>query len=156
MISYVDYFVYWYTYEAIGKWFMYTLGKVLHVNFLGYANWFMSISILQMKDHPISVDQARYATYIVDKYMYNSTVKASTNFYKTTFPSDMIFTKDDAYTSDEKVEKLTKESNIHHRVCIASLIYLLSTRVYFCFEVHNLSNFQTNPGKVTLRDWYIC
>ena len=35
-----------------------TLGKIFHVNFLGYAHWLMSIRIYQMKDHSIFVDQA--------------------------------------------------------------------------------------------------
>ena len=61
-----------------------------------------------MKDHSISVDQARYATSIVAKYLDTATVKASTKFYNTTLPSDMIFTKDDTSTSDEQVEKLTR------------------------------------------------
>ena len=56
-----------------------------------------------MKDHSISVDQAGYATSILDKYFYTDIFKTSKKFYKTTFPSDMIFTKADAYTSDEKV-----------------------------------------------------
>ena len=46
-----------------------------------------------MKDHSISVDQARYDTYIVGNCLDTSTVKTSTNFHKTTFPSDMIFAK---------------------------------------------------------------
>ena len=57
-----------------------------------------------MKDHSISVYQARYATYIVAKYLDTATVKTSAKFYKTTFPSDMIFTKADKSTSDEQVE----------------------------------------------------
>ena len=56
-----------------------------------------------MKGHPISVDQARYDTSIVDKYLDTATVKISTKFYKTTFPSDMIFTKDYVSTTDEKI-----------------------------------------------------
>ena len=59
------------------------LGKRLHVNFLGYANWFMSIKISYMKDHYISVYQARYATSIVGKYLDTSIVKTSTKFYNT-------------------------------------------------------------------------
>ena len=101
-----------------------------------------------MKDQSISLDQARYATSIVAKYLDTSTVKASTKFYKTTFPSDMIFTKDDTSTSDEQVEKLTREFNIHYRACIGSLIYLLSTRVDLSFEVHKLAEFSLKPGKV--------
>ena len=53
----------------------------------------MSIRISQWKDHYISVDQARYATSIVEKYLDTATVKVSTKFYKTTLPADMIFTK---------------------------------------------------------------
>ena len=41
VLSYVDDFFYWYTNEDLGKWFVDTLGKRLHVNFLGYEHWFM-------------------------------------------------------------------------------------------------------------------
>ena len=45
VLSYVDDCVYWYTNEYPGKWFVDTFGKRFHVNFLGYAHWFMSIRI---------------------------------------------------------------------------------------------------------------
>ena len=45
VLSYVDDFVYWYTNEDLGKCFVDTLEKRFHVNFLGYAHWFMSIRI---------------------------------------------------------------------------------------------------------------
>ena len=67
VLYYVDDCVYWYTSEALGKWFVDALGKRLHVKFLGYTHWFMSIIIYQMKDHSISVYQSRYATSIVAK-----------------------------------------------------------------------------------------
>ena len=68
----------------------------------------MSIRISQMKDHSISVDQSRYATSIVAKYLDTTTVKVSKCFYKTTLPADMIFTKEDVSTSDEQIYKLTR------------------------------------------------
>ena len=68
-----------------------------------------------MKDHSISVDQARYATSIFSKYLDTATVKESTKFYNTTLTSDIILTKDDTSISDEKVDKLTREFNIHYR-----------------------------------------
>ena len=67
VISYFDDCVYCYTSEALEKCFVDTLGKIFHVKLLGYAHWFMSIRIYQMKDHSISVDQARYATSTVAK-----------------------------------------------------------------------------------------
>ena len=87
----------------------------------------MSIIISHMKDHSISVDQARYATSIVAKYLDTATVKVSTKFYKTTLPDDIIFTKEDASTSGKQVEKLTREFNIHYKACIGSLITENST-----------------------------
>ena len=74
VLSYVDDCVYWYTSEALGKWFVYTLCKRFHVNFLGCANLFMSIRVSQMKNHSISVDRARYSTYIVTKYLNTATI----------------------------------------------------------------------------------
>ena len=88
------------------------------MRFLGYEHWFMAFIISYMKYYYISVDQARYATSIVEKYLDIDTVKASTNVYKTTLPFDMIFTRAHTSTSDEQVEKLTREFNIHYRACI--------------------------------------
>ena len=83
------------------------------------------IIIYQIKDQYIYVDQARYAIYCVEKYLYIDTVKSSTKFNKTNFPSDKIFTKADTSTSDEKVDKLTREFNFHYRACIGSFICYL-------------------------------
>ena len=93
VLSYVDDCVYWYKNEDLGKWFVDTLGKRYHVNFLGYAHWFILIIISQLKDHSIYVDQARYATSIVAKYLDTATFKVSNKFDKTTLPADMILTK---------------------------------------------------------------
>ena len=81
----------------------------------------MSIRISQIKDNSISVDQARYATSIVAKYLDTATAKATTKFYETTFSSDMIFKKDDTSTSDEQVDKLNREFNIHYRAALVHL-----------------------------------
>ena len=94
------------------------------------------------------MDQARYAASIVAKYLDTVKVKVSKFFYKTALTADMIFTKEYVSTSDEQVERLTREYNIHYRACIVSLIYLLSTRVDLSFTVHKLAKFSDNPGKV--------
>ena len=105
VLSYVYDCVYWYANEDIGKLFVDTLWKIFHVNFLGYAHWFMSIIISQLKDHFNYVYQARYANSIVAKYLDTAKVMVSKTLYKTTLPADMIFTKEDVSTSDEQVEK---------------------------------------------------
>ena len=91
--SFVDDCFYWYIDEDLVKWFVDTLGKIFHLNFFRCAHWLMSIRFSQLKDNSISMDQARYATSIVAKYLDTATVKVSTKFYKTKFPADMIFTK---------------------------------------------------------------
>ena len=80
ILSYV-YECFYCTYEYRGKWFVDIIGNIFHVNFLGYAHGFISVRISQIKDHSISVYQARYVTYILDKYLDNVTVKTSTKFY---------------------------------------------------------------------------
>ena len=68
----------------------------------------------------------------------------------------MIFTKEYVSTSDEQVEKLTREFNIHYKDCIGSLIYQFSTRVEFSFSVHKLAKFSENPGKVHFEELIHC
>ena len=41
VLYYVDDCVYWYTSEAVGKWFVDTLENIFFVKFLLYAHWFM-------------------------------------------------------------------------------------------------------------------
>ena len=93
-------------------------------------------------------DKERYATSIVSKYLDTATFNTSKKFYKTTFPSGIIFTKSDASISDKQVEKFNRGFNIHYRACIVPLVYLLYTRVYLSFSVHNLAKFSENTGKV--------
>ena len=50
-----------------------TLGKRFHANFLGYAYWFISIRISQLKDYSISLDQDSNATAVVSKYLDTAT-----------------------------------------------------------------------------------
>ena len=73
VFSHVDVCFYWYTSEALEFLFVDTLGRIFHMNFMVFAHWFMSIRISQMKDHYILVDQARYATSVVDNYLDTST-----------------------------------------------------------------------------------
>ena len=117
-LSYVDYCVYWYTPEALGKLILDALGNIFHVNLLGYSHWFVSIRISQMNDHSNSVDQSRCATSIVSNYLDVDIVTTNEKFYKTNLAYDMIFTKTDTSTSDEQVDKLTREFNNRYRACI--------------------------------------
>ena len=77
VLSYVYNCVYWYNFEALGNRFVDDLGKILHMEFLGYAHWFMSIKISQIKNHFISVTQDIYYTSIVTKYLDTTTIKTS-------------------------------------------------------------------------------
>ena len=78
-----------------------TRGNRLYLKFLGYAHWFISIRISQIKDPSISVDQDRYASYIVEKYLDTATIKENSKFHKTNLPYDIIFTKEYTSISDK-------------------------------------------------------
>ena len=106
----------------------------------------MNIRISPLKDHSISVNQTIYAPYIVETYLDTATIKENPRFHKNTLPHDMIFTKEDSSTSDEQVEVLSREYNIHYRDCVGSLIYIFSTRVAFMFC-------STQAGKVFIKSW---
>ena len=58
-----------------------TIGKRFDVNFLGYAHLFVTIIISQLEDHSISLDQARYATYVVAKYLGTAIMKENSNVH---------------------------------------------------------------------------
>ena len=77
-----------------------TLGNIFHVNLIGYLHWFISIIISQLRGHFISLDQASYATSVVEKYLDTAKIKENSNFCKTTLPHDIIFTQGDSYTND--------------------------------------------------------
>ena len=58
------------------------LGKIFHVNLLGYVHLFMSIRISHMKYQSVSVYQARYSTSIAAKYLDTATIKTSRDFIR--------------------------------------------------------------------------
>ena len=80
VLSYVDDCVYWYILEALGKLFVDTLEKRFHVKFIGFSHWFISVSISHIKDSYISVDQARYDTSILSKYLDTVIIKKQYKF----------------------------------------------------------------------------
>ena len=79
MLYYVYDFLYWYTSEELGKLFVDKLGRISHVNSLVYTHWFMSIRISQCKYHSIQVDQDRYDTSVVAKYI-DTVIKKNQSF----------------------------------------------------------------------------
>ena len=115
LLSYVCGYVYWYTYEEIGKCFVDKPGYIFHVNFLGYTHWFIYIIISHLKDQYISVDQNGYDTSFIAKHSDNSTIKENSKLHRTNLPHGMILTKEDTSTSYGKVEFLCIQYNIHYR-----------------------------------------
>ena len=93
VLYYSDDCVYCYPSRELGNWFVDTLGKIFHVNFLGYAHWFMEYRLSQLRYHYIAVDNAIYYTSAVTKYPDTVTMKKKSKFHNTTLPHDMIFTK---------------------------------------------------------------
>ena len=85
VLSYVDDFLYWYTSEELGKWFVDPLAKIVNVSFLVYAHWFMKISISQIKDLYTSVDQTIYSKSVVTKYLDTAIIKNIQSLIRITY-----------------------------------------------------------------------
>ena len=77
-------------------------------------------------------------------------------FHKTTLPHDMVSPKEDASTSDEHVEKLSREYNIKYKACARLIINILSTRVDLYFSVKIWNCFCQIIVKYILMFWYTC
>ena len=155
VLSYVDDCIFWYTYEELGKWLMDTLEKRFHANFLGYVHWFMYITTSQLKDYSISVDQSRYTTAVTSKYLDTATIKENKKFHNTTLTHDMVFTKEDASNSDEKLEVLSLYYNIQYRYCVVPLIYFYLKEWICVLQYTSWRSFHQIMVKYILRVWYI-
>ena len=78
-----------------------TLAKRFRVKFLGYTHWFMYIKISQLRYHYISVNQARYDTYVVAMYLDTTSINIKkSKLHKTILLHYMIVSKEYASTSD--------------------------------------------------------
>ena len=73
------------------------------MNLLWYLHWFIPIRISHLKYYSISVEQARYNTAVVSKYIDTSTIEENPKYQKTTLPHDMMFTEEYSSSSDEQV-----------------------------------------------------
>ena len=82
VLYYDGYCLFWYKHEDLVKWFVDSLGTRIHVKFVGYPHWFMSISISQLKNYLISVDQDRYATAVMSTYLDTATVQENSKFVR--------------------------------------------------------------------------
>ena len=97
------------------------------------------------------MNQARYATSIFSNYLDTTIIKENSKYHKTILPHDIIFTKENAFTSDEKVEVLSTDNKINYIFFVGSFIYILSARVDLYFTLHKRRKFLSNPGKVNFK-----
>ena len=90
----------------------------------------------------------------LDKYLVTSAVKTSAKFYNITFSYDMIFTKADAYTSDEQAENLTRvQYSLHRLHWIIDLFVIYKSRFEFCST--QVRKVFIKPWKYILKHWHI-
>ena len=103
VVSYVYDCVSWYDYEALGKMVGGYSRKDIPYELLGILTLDHVNQSLSDEGPWYSCRSGciRHLYYL--KYVDTDTVKTSTKLYKTNLLSDMIFTKADAYTSDENV-----------------------------------------------------
>ena len=128
-----------------------TRGNRLYLKFLGYAHWFMSIRISQIKDPSISVDQYRYDTSVVANNLDTATIKENSKFHKTSLPRYMKFTKEDSSKSYEQVGVLSIQYNINYKSCLVSIIYIFLKEFIYVLHYTSWKSFHQTLVKYNLR-----
>ena len=147
MLDYVDDLLYFGTSLDALKAFEEAIGKRFDLTLMGQAHWYLATRISQAANFNITVDQSRYCTSVVKRYLEKAGCKNVTRFHNTPLPSDFVPTADDNSKDDETAAKLQEEYNIDFASCIGSLIYLALTRTDIIYAVNKLAKFTRQPGE---------
>jgi hypothetical protein len=95
----------------------------------------------------IELDQSRYCTAIVKKYLDVAGAPKVDRAHSTPLPLDFILTSNDCSTDEAAAKALEREYNIDFASCVGSLIYLGMTRCDVVHTVNKLAKFTRQPGR---------
>lgn len=118
---------------------------------LGQMHWFLNARVTQHANFDTTVDQARYAASIIQRYLPNAeTIKisdADKRKYGAPLPSEFEFTKEDNSESVADVKQLESEFGFEFRAVVGSLLWLTNTVGRIQFAVKRFSKVLNSPGR---------
>ena len=151
VLDYVDDMLYYGTSVETLKLFEAELKTRFDLDLMGQAQWYLATRITQHANFDITVDQSRYCTSLVKRYLDKAGCKNITRVHVTPLPLDFIPTIDDLSTDEATSLKLQEEYNLDYASCIGALIYLALTRTDIIFSVNKLAKFTKRPGENHLK-----
>ena len=142
VINYVDDQLYFGSSRQFEEQFKIGISTRFKLNLLGEVHWYLQAQIQQDKNGDITLDQSRYCSHILERYLqgkkYDSNRKRDTPL-----PPSIKLSK--TWSTEKK--GIEKFEELDYRAYIGSLIYLATgTRYHIMFAVTKLAKFVSDPG----------
>ncbi len=147
VLNYVDDMLYYGTNADKLTEFEERLRARFNLETMGQAHWYLGTRINQLSDFDIELDQSRYCSGIVKKYLESAGAPKITRHHETPLALDFIPTADDCSETEEEAKTLSVSYNIDYASCIGSLIYLAMMRGDIVYAVNKLAKYSRKPGK---------
>jgi len=151
VLDYVDDMLYYGTSAETLKRFETELKARFDLDLMGQAQWYLATRITQHANFDITVDQSRYCTSLVKRYLDKAGCKNVTRVHVTPLPLDFVPTIDDLAKDEAASLVLQEEYNLDYASCIGALIYLALTRTDIIFSVNKLAKFTKRAGENHLK-----
>jgi hypothetical protein len=103
--------------------------------------------INHLANYDIELDQSRYCTAIVKKYLDVAGAPKVERVHNTPLPLEFVPTSDDCSADEAAAKTLESEYNIDFTSCVGSLIYLGMTRCDIVHAVNKLAKYTRLPGR---------
>jgi hypothetical protein len=154
-LNYVDDMLYYGNSDDLLLTFETQLSEQFNLETKGQAHWYLATRITQLASYDIILDQTRYCSSIIKKYLDSVGCKNVSRKHTIPLPCDFVPTSEDCSETEEKAAILMDEYKLDYASCIGSLIYLSQTRPDIIFAVNKLARYMRKPGKCISRLWYI-
>jgi len=150
LLNYVDDMLYYGSSDDALLTFEIQLSERFNLETKGQAHWYLATRITQLASYDIILDQTRYCSSFIKKYLDSVGCKNVSRKHTIPLPCDFVPTSEDCSETEEKSEILMDEYKLDYASCIGSLIYLSQTRSDIIFAVNKLARYMRKPGKALL------
>ena len=122
---------------------------------LGQLHWFLQARITQHTNFDITLDQSRYVTAMLKRFLPNydaiTPLQQDVTKYAAPLPNDTIFTKEDCATDLFALKELEYEFQLDYPVVIGCLLWILNTYPRLQFAIRKLAKYMRLPGRTHFR-----
>jgi hypothetical protein len=150
LLNYVDDMLYYGSSDDALLTFEIQLSERFNLETKGQAHWYLATRITQLASYDIILNQTRYCSSIIKKYLDSVGCKNVSRKHTIPLPCDFVPTSEDCSETEEKAAIFMDEYKLDYASCIGSLIYLSQTRSVIIFAVNKLARYMRKPGKAHL------